>query len=57
MGKIGDRAPSILRSTVTVEPHSFEWAVALASGARQAAEAGDIARQFQDAAVVNLVKH
>ena len=26
-------SPSILRSTVTVEPHSFEWAVALASGA------------------------
>ena len=24
-------SPSILRSTVTVEPHSFEWAVALAS--------------------------
>ena len=26
-------SPSILRSTVTVEPHSLEWAVALASGA------------------------
>jgi hypothetical protein len=25
-------SPSILRSTVTVEPHSFEWAVAVASG-------------------------
>ena len=25
-------SPSILRSTVTVEPHSLEWAVALASG-------------------------
>ena len=25
-------SPSIFRSTVTVEPHSLEWAVALASG-------------------------
>ena len=25
--------PSILRSTFTVDPHSLEWAVALASGA------------------------
>jgi hypothetical protein len=25
-------SPSILRSTVTVEPHSLEWALAVASG-------------------------
>jgi hypothetical protein len=25
-------SPAILRSTVTVDPHSLEWAVALASG-------------------------
>ena len=33
MGEVRDHSPSILRSTVTVEPHSLEWAVADASGA------------------------
>ena len=50
-------SPSILRSTVTVEPHSLEWAVALASGVGQPAEARDIAGQLQNAAVVDVVEH
>ena len=49
--------PSILRSTVTVEPHSLEWAVALASGALKPPETRDIARQFEDFGVVNVVEH
>ena len=49
--------PSILRSTVTVEPHSLEWAVAEASGADKPAQAGDIARQVEDFGIVNIVKH
>ena len=32
--------PFILRSTVTVEPHSLEWAVALASGAESRPKRG-----------------
>ena len=50
-------SPSILRSTVTVEPHSLEWAVAVASGLRQPADPGNIAGQFEDPAVVDLVQH
>ena len=50
-------SPSILRSTVTVEPHSLEWAVALASGVGQPAKAGNIAGQLQNAAVVDVVEH
>ena len=50
-------SPSILRSTVTVEPHSLEWAVARGVGRWQPAEAGDIARQFQNPAVVDVVQH
>ena len=50
-------SPAILRSTVTVEPHSLEWAVALASGVVQPAQPGDIAGQFDDSAVVDLVEH
>ena len=42
---------------MTVEPHSLEWAVALASGACKPPQPGDIARQVEDFGVVNLVKH
>ena len=49
--------PFIFRSTVTVEPHSLEWAVALASGAIEPAQARYIARQVEDFGVVNLVEH
>ena len=41
MGEVWQRvSPSSFRSTVTVEPHSLEWAVALASGARAGRAAG-----------------
>ena len=41
-------SPSILRSTVTVEPHSLEWAVALASGVVQAGRAGECRRPARE---------
>ena len=50
-------SPSILRSTVTVEPHSLECAVALASGVGKPAEARNIAGQLQDSAIVDVVQH
>ena len=50
-------SPSILRSMVTVEPHSLEWAVALASGCGKPAEPGNVAGQFEDPAVVDVVEH
>ena len=42
---------------VTVEPHSFECAVALASGRGEPAEAGDVGGEFEDAPVVDVVEH
>ena len=50
-------SPSILRSTVTVEPHSLECAVALASGCGQPSETGDAPGQFENSAVVDVVEH
>ena len=50
-------SPSIFRSMVTVEPQSFEWAVALASGAAKPADPRNRAGQLDDAAIVDLVEH
>ena len=50
-------SPSILRSTVTVEPHSLEWAVGAGVRAVQPAEPRDAPGQLQDAAVVDVVEH
>ena len=50
-------SPSILRSTVTVEPHSLDRAVALASGLRQAAQPRNMAGQLQNTAIVDVVEH
>ena len=57
MGEIGDGVASISRSTVTVEPHSLEWAVALASGAWSRPSRGMFAGQLEDPLVVDLVDH
>src|SRR4051812_50034424 len=35
--------PSILRSTLTVEPHSLEWAVAVGCGSERGARGGGLA--------------
>src|SRR5271169_4026021 len=43
--------PSILRSILTVEPHSLECAVA------QSSKPGYVAGQFDDPLVVNVVQH
>ena len=50
-------SPSIFRSMVTVEPQSFEWAVALASGAAKPADPRNRPGQLDDAAIVDLVEH
>ena len=50
-------SPSILRSMVTVEPQSLEWAVAVASGWSSRPEPGNIPGQFQNSAVVDVVQH
>ena len=50
-------SPSIFRSMVTVEPQSFEWAVALASGAAKPPDPRNRPGQLDDAAIVDLVEH
>ena len=50
-------SPSILRSTVTVEPHSLEWAVARGVGLLQPANPGNCAGQLQNPAVIDVVEH
>ena len=47
----------ILRSTVTVEPHSLECAVAVASGVGEPADAGDVAGKAQNFRIVDVVDH
>ena len=49
--------PFILRSTVTVEPHNLEWAVALASGVSSRPKRGILPAEIEDFGVVNLVEH
>ena len=56
MGEIRNLAVAIFRSIVTVDPQNLEWAVDVAS-ASEPAEAWDIARQFQDAVVIDFVQH
>jgi hypothetical protein len=51
-------APSLtFRSTVTVDPQSFECAVAGRVGRGEPAQTGDVARQVEDSGVINVVKH
>ena len=50
-------SPSIFRSTVTVEPQSFEWAVALASGAAKPADPRNCPGQLDNAAIIDLIEH
>ena len=42
---------------VTVEPHSRDTAVAVASGSASRPIRGIVAREFDDAAIVDLVEH
>jgi hypothetical protein len=49
-------SPSMVRSTVTVEPQRREWALAVASGAG-AAQQRDVRGEFEDALVVDVAQH
>ena len=42
---------------MTVEPHSLEWAVALASGSARRPSRGILPGQFDDPLVVDVVQH
>ena len=50
-------SPSILRSTVTVEPHSLESALARGVRLGKPSDPRDRAGEFDDAAIVDVVDH
>ena len=57
MGKFGDLVAIGLQVDGDREPHSFEWAVAVASGAGSRPRRGIFPASSRIRAVVNLVKH
>jgi hypothetical protein len=55
--KAADVSPSIFSQILTFEPHSLEWAWALGIGIGKRADQRNIAGEFENFAVIDVVHH